>query len=109
MSEASAAERAERDERAERCERAERHDPRGLIREAYRIEGIGEQECRSIFLDWLLSAPEDPPVEEQIAALLHAYAPGAPEHPMNAVLRAGLAPASAPKGRRGGWRAKRAP
>ncbi len=97
MSEASAA------------ERAESYDPRGLIREAYRIEGIGEPECRSIFLDWLLGAAGEPPLEEQIAALLHAHAPGAPEHPMNAVLRAGLAPASAPKGRRGGWRAKRAP
>ena len=28
-------------------------DPRGLIYEAYRMD-IGEQECRSIFLDWVL-------------------------------------------------------
>ena len=34
------------------------HDPKGLIREAYRIEGITLGECRSIFLDWALSLPD---------------------------------------------------
>ena len=29
-------------------------DPRGLILESYRIEGITEGQCRSIFLDWAL-------------------------------------------------------
>ena len=33
-------------------------DPKGLIRESYRIEGITEGECRSVFLDWALSLPE---------------------------------------------------
>ena len=33
-------------------------DPKGLIRESYRMEGIGSAECRSIFLDWALSLPE---------------------------------------------------
>jgi len=33
-------------------------DPKGLIRESYRIEGIGMAECRSIFLDWALSLPD---------------------------------------------------
>ena len=30
-------------------------DPMGLIRESYRIDGIGVAECRSIFLDWAIS------------------------------------------------------
>ena len=33
-------------------------DPKGLIKEAYRIEGIGPGECRSILLDWALSLPD---------------------------------------------------
>ena len=33
-------------------------DPKGLIREAYRIDGITAGECRSIFLDWALSLPD---------------------------------------------------
>ena len=36
-------------------------DPKGLIREAYRIEGISEPECRSIFMDWALSSDKDDP------------------------------------------------
>ena len=32
-------------------------DPKGLIREAYSIDGITKAECRSIFLDWALSLP----------------------------------------------------
>ena len=35
-------------------------DPKGLIRESYRIEGITEGECRSVFLDWALSLPDPP-------------------------------------------------
>jgi hypothetical protein len=30
-------------------------DPKGLIREAFRIDGITDAECRSIFVDWALS------------------------------------------------------
>jgi len=38
-------------------------DPRGLIREAYKIDGITASQCRSIFLDWALGANVvgDPP------------------------------------------------
>jgi hypothetical protein len=32
-------------------------DPKGLIRESYRIEGITAGECRSILVDWALSLP----------------------------------------------------
>ena len=47
-------------------------DPKGLIAEAYRIEGIGEGECRSIFLDWALSLPEG----QEVAAALEALREG---------------------------------
>ena len=43
-------------------------DAKGLIREAYRIEGISAPECRSIFLDWALGYGDDP--KDGIVALL---------------------------------------
>jgi hypothetical protein len=76
-------------------------DPKGLIREAYRIEGIGPGECRSIFLDWALSVPENADHGALIAELLALHAVGQPEHPMSVTLREGLGPAGVPR-RRGG-------
>ncbi|MEM1274617.1 MAG: hypothetical protein AAGF88_12420 [Pseudomonadota bacterium] len=64
-------------------------DPKGLIREAYRIDGIGEPECRSIFLDWALSQNAADP-RGDIADLLARYGADWPEHPMSKVLREGL-------------------
>ena len=32
-------------------------DPKALIREAYNIKDISAAECRSIFLDWVLTIP----------------------------------------------------
>ena len=81
-------------------------DPRGLIRESYRMEGIGPQECRSIFLDWATSMPEGD-LAPRVGRLLAAR-PGTDGHPMTAVLRAALAPPGR-TGRRGGWRARRDP
>lgn len=82
-------------------------DPRGLIREAYRIEGIGVGEVRAIFLDWALTRPESPDEKVQIAALLAAYGAGAPDHPMSVVLREGLEAGPPATGRRGGSRGRR--
>lgn len=81
------------------------HDPKGLIREAYRIDGIGPGECRSIFLDWALSLPEDTETERHIEALLRRH-DDAPDHPMSQVLREGLASGSSAQ-RRGGARGRR--
>jgi hypothetical protein len=80
-------------------------DPKGLIRESYRIEGIGLAECRSIFLDWAISVPAGAEARELIPGLLALYGAGAPDHPMTRVLQEGLA-APAPSGRRGGRRAR---
>ena len=77
------------------------HDPKGLVREAYRIEGITAGECRSIFLDWALSVPLGSDHRGLVRALLDQYGDAHPEHPMSLVLREGLTSAPA-KGRRGG-------
>ena len=65
-------------------------DPRGLIHEAYRIEGITEADCRSIFLDWALGVPMGADVAAAIRDLVDHYGPANPGHPMTAVLSAGL-------------------
>lgn len=80
-------------------------DPKGLIREAYRIDGISEAECRSIFLDWALSLPEGEAVQAAIGAHLARKAEDFPDHPMTSVLRQGLESAGKPR-RRGGWRSR---
>ncbi|SFI21585.1 hypothetical protein [Jannaschia pohangensis] len=75
-------------------------DPKALIAEAYRIEGITEAECRIIFLDWALSLPGD------VIATIPRVMEGKPEdHPMTSVLRDGLV-RPARTGRRGGWSAR---
>lgn len=81
------------------------HDPKGLVREAYRIEGITAGECRSIFLDWALSVPMGADSAALIQMLLDQYAGSQPDHPMTQVLREGLA-AKPAGGRRGGRAAR---
>ena len=78
-------------------------DPKFLIAEAYRIEGINASECRSIFLDWALTLTDGMDARAALPLLLEAH--GAPDHPMTEVLREGLASMSAPR-RRGGWRSR---
>lgn len=80
------------------------YDPKGLIREAYRIDGITGAECRSILVDWALSLPSDD-AAGAIARLLARHAGEPADHPMTAVLRAGLAAPDTPR-RRGGRRAR---
>ncbi|MCB1340850.1 MAG: hypothetical protein KDK24_07275 [Pseudooceanicola sp.] len=79
-------------------------DPKNLVREAYRIEGITEPECRSIFLDWALSLAPGADVRAALGVLLERHGQ-ASDHPMTAVLRSGLEQAAAPR-RRGGWRGR---
>lgn len=79
---------------------AEGLDPKGLIREAYLIDGIDDPMCRSVFLDWALSLPEGADALAETAALLARYGPDHPDHPMTAVLREGTERAAPPRGRR---------
>lgn len=80
-------------------------DPKGLVRESYRIEGITLGECRSIFLDWALSVPIGIDTVEALRSLLAHYTVGNEDHPMTSVLTDALVAPDAPR-RRGG-RAKR--
>jgi hypothetical protein len=82
-------------------------DPKGLIRESYRIEGITAAECRSIFVDWALSLPDGTGFADPARLLLAVYGAEAPGHPMTGVLTEALAAPEAPR-RRGG-RAARVP
>ncbi len=84
------------------------NDPKGLIRESYRIEGISAPECRSIFLDWAISVPIGVEASNWIEALLVEYRSQNPDHPMTKVLEEALQPAPKP-GRRGGARARQRP
>ena len=76
-------------------------DPKGLVRESYRIDGITTGECRSIFLDWALSVDKGQDVPTAIARLIAEYAAVNPGHPMTEVLQQGLGSAEPPR-RRGG-------
>ncbi|QDL92248.1 hypothetical protein FDP22_10945 [Paroceanicella profunda] len=64
-------------------------DPRGLIAESYRMEGIAAQDCRSIYFDWALGMPEGTDLAEMTRRLHARFAPAAPDHPMSAVLAEG--------------------
>ena len=78
----------------------DRVDPRGLIRDAYEIDGITPGECRSIFLDWAIGVSQSDDMRAHITVLLSRHE-NDPDHPMTTVLRDGL---GAPQrtGRRGG-------
>ncbi len=80
-------------------------DPKGLIYEGFRIEGITKPECRTIFLDWALSLPLEQDTGETLRILLDRYGAANPAHPMTEVMREGLSAMAAPR-RRGGWRAR---
>lgn len=82
-------------------------DPKGLIRDSFRIDGIGSGECRTIFLDWALSA-DATEVKPLIEALLERHADEPADHPMKAVLTEGLQ-AKPRARRRGGWAARPRP
>lgn len=74
-------------------------DPKGLIRESFRIEGISEAECRSILMDWALSLPPSTDPADAAARLAARAEPG---HPMSLLLGAAAAARPVSGGRRGG-------
>lgn len=89
----------------------ERADPKRLIRESFCIDGITTEECRSIFVDWALSLPQDVGATEAARLVLEAYAPkavaGEAAHPMVQVLVEGARTPDGDKPRRRGGRAGR--
>lgn len=76
-------------------------DPKGLVRESYRIDGITLGECRSIFMDWALSVPLGIDTPDALRSLLAEYGTANPAHPMTGVLTEALTAPQAPR-RRGG-------
>jgi len=79
------------------------YDPRGLIYEAYRIDGIDLGQCRSVFLDWALGQGADYMDAVQALLAVHAHMPD--DHPMTQTLQAALAARPIPR-RRGGRAAR---
>ncbi len=79
-------------------------DPKGLVAEAYKIDGITAAECRSIFLDWALNLEGDSATA--LTVLLERH--GQVDHPMTQVMREGLTAPERPR-RRGGWRSRERP
>ena len=75
-------------------------DPKGLIRESYRIDGITAAECRSILVDWALSIPAAGDASAA-AERLHARHRADSDHPMTPLLTA-ASRAPARGSRRGG-------
>ena len=80
------------------------NDPKALIRESFNIEGINIEECRSIFLDWALSLPNDVDAKKLIPLLIDKYN-DKKEHPMLLTLKEGLITTVSPT-RRGGRRGR---
>ncbi len=85
--------------------KGDQNDPKGLIFESFRIEGIDKSECRSIFLDWALSLPIEQDTSRVLRVLIAQYEALDPKHPMIEVMQEGLTGMAAPR-RRGGWRAR---
>ncbi|WP_293447486.1 hypothetical protein [Planktotalea sp.] len=87
-----------------RALKGDEFDPKGLIAEAYNIEGITASECRTIFLDFALNLEGDSATAINI--LLKRF--DREDHPMTLVLRDGLTASDRPR-RRGGWRNRERP
>lgn len=80
-------------------------DPRGMIYEAYRIEGVSVEECRMIFLDWAMNTPQGD-MQAYLAELLDEYQKDNPDHPMTEVITGGLKASDTSGKRRGGRNAR---
>ena len=65
-------------------------DEKGLIFEAYNIENIDSNSCRTIFFDWVVSLDPSINQREAIKELLEAYSPSFPSHPMTELLFEGI-------------------
>ena len=76
-------------------------DPKGLIRESYRIDGITDGECRSILVDWALSLEVAADPRAAMARLLVRHG-DATAHPMTRLMREAVEAPPARPARRGG-------
>ena len=81
-------------------------DPTGLIREAYRIEGITSADARGIFFDWALGLGQGQDMVQAARDMLIQYQDQPTDHPMTEVLRAAV-DGKAQARRRGGAMGRR--
>ena len=82
-------------------------DPRGLLYEAYQIDGITLADCKTIFLDWALGLDYNIDQIKAVTSALKEYEEDNPKHPMTTVLRDGIVPEGTPRKRLGGRNARR--
>lgn len=75
-------------------------DPRGIIAESYKIDGITAEDCRSIFFDWALGLDESENPAEAASELLAAYSPP-DDHPMTNLLKEAMTAKPGQRRRRG--------
>ena len=81
--------------------KVENVDPKGLIRESYRIECITPPMCKTIFFDWAIQIEVGANPADHIQFCIDHYGAELQKHPMTKVLTEALAPAPVQK-RRGG-------
>ncbi len=65
------------------------YDPRNLISESFKIHGISDEECRSIFFGWVLDSTNFD-LNDALKILYEKYSIIYPKHPMTKVLLEGL-------------------
>ena len=65
-------------------------DPRGLLYEAYQIDGITLADCKTIFIDWALGLDYNIDQIKAVISALEEYEEDNPIHPMTKVLREGV-------------------
>ena len=78
------------------------NDPKGLIFEAYRMDGISSEDCRSIFFDWVLGLKPELNAIDELTTLYNLYVKNNPSHPMSQVIEEGLSNFNRKRIRRGG-------
>jgi len=82
-------------------------DPRGLLYEAYQIDGITLADCKTIFLDWVLGLDYNIDQIKAVSSALKEYEDDNPKHPMTTVLRDGIELQGKSRKRLGGRNARR--
>lgn len=64
-------------------------DPKNILAKAYQMPTITDEECRTVFLSWIMSV-DDQDVPQKIELLYKTYAPLHPDHTLTNLLKDGL-------------------
>lgn len=71
-------------------------DPAGLFRDAFSIKNISKEDCKVIFLNWVVANTSTNSMQSNIISLLEEYGTRFPDHPMTEILKEGSVPGIAP-------------